>query len=137
MPDKPPNKPPTKPSFDGKIGYTRQEFGAIFQLYSQNVYSGLFKDFSFSDVNGKYFISFREEAGAIPLITIEKRKLGSDRVLFVATSPAPAKKGDVKEIARSEKLEAFIRQLKGKIEILRSSKGGSRGGKNDSASSYT
>lgn len=116
-----PIKPPTKPPFNAKIGYTRKEFGDIFQLYSQNVYSGLFKDFCFSDVNGKYFISFREEAGATPLITIEKRKLGPDRVLFVATSPAS--KGELKEIARSEKLDSFIRQLKGKIEILKSAKG--------------
>ncbi len=120
-----PVKPPVKPPFDAKIGYTRKEFGDIFQLYSQNVYAGLFKDFSFSDVNGKYFISFREEAGTVPLITIEKRKLGSDKVLFVATSPMG--KGELKEIARSEKLESFIRQLKGKIEILRSAKGGKSG----------
>ena len=115
-----PTNPPGKPPFDAKIGYTRKEFGAIFQLYSQNVYTGLFKDFSFIDIKGKYYISFREEAGATPLITIEKRKLGSDRVLFVATTPA--EKGEVKEIARSEKIDSFIRQLKGKIEILRSSK---------------
>lgn len=111
-----------KPPYSAKIGYTRKEFGAIFQIYSQNVYNGLFKDFSFIDIQGKYYISFREEAGKTPLITIEKRKLGPDRVLFIATSPAS--KGEIKEIARSEKLEAFITQLKGKIEILRSAKGG-------------
>ncbi len=109
-----------KSSYEGKIGYTRKEFGAIFQLYSQNVYTGLFKDFSFIDINGKYFISFREEAGATPLITIEKRKIGGDRVLFVATSPAG--KEALNEIARSEKIDSFIRQLKGKIEIIKSSK---------------
>ena len=109
-----------KPTYDAKIGYSRKEFGAIFQLYSQNVYTGLFKDFSFIDINGRYYISFREEAGATPLITIEKRKLGPDRVLFVATTPV--EKGVLKEIARSEKLDAFIRQLKGKIEILKSTK---------------
>ena len=107
----------TTPPYSAKIGYTRKEFGAIFQLYSQNVYQGLFKDFSFTEINGKYFISFREEAGKTPLITVEKRRLGPDRVLFVATSPAP--KNEVIEIARSEKLEAFIRQLSGKIDILR------------------
>ncbi len=106
---------------DIKIGYTRKEFGAIFQLYSQHVYKGLFKDFSFTEIKGQYFISFREEAGATPLITIEKRKLGPDRVLFVATSPA-GNKGALNEIARSEKIDAFIRQLKGKIEILASAK---------------
>ncbi len=110
-----------KPPYDQKIGYTRREFGAIFQLYSQNVYSGLFKDFSFLDMNGKYYISFREEAGKTPLVTIEKRKLGGDRVLFVATTPA---QNGLKEIARSEKLEAFIKQLKGKIEILKNVKNG-------------
>jgi len=26
-----------KPTYDAKIGYSRKEFGAIFQLYSQNV----------------------------------------------------------------------------------------------------
>jgi len=104
----------------GKIGYTRKEFGAIFQIYSQNVYNGLFRDFSFSEINGKYYISFREEAGKMPLITVEKRRLGPDRVLFVATTPAP--KNQIIEIARSEKIDAFVRQLKGKIEILANNK---------------
>jgi hypothetical protein len=103
-----------KPPYISKIGYSRKEFGAIFQLYSQNVYNGLFKDFSFSDINGKYYISFREEAGKIPLITIEKRRLGADKALFIATSPGPHHQ--LVEIARSEKLLSFIRQLKGKIE---------------------
>ena len=103
-----------------KIGYTRREFGAIFQLYSQNVYRGFFRDFSFNEINGRYFISFREEAGKMPLITIEKRKLGPDRVLFIATSPA--EKGALKEIARSEKIDGFIRQLRGKIDMLRTGK---------------
>jgi hypothetical protein len=108
-----------KPPYNQKIGYTRREFGAIFQLYSQNVYSGLFKDFSFLDMNGKYYISFREEAGKTPLVTIEKRKVGPERVLFIATTPS---KNGPKEIARSEKIDSFIAQLKGKIEILRSVK---------------
>ncbi len=112
-----------KPPYSAKIGYTRKEFGAIFQIYSQNVYTGLFKDFSFSEINGKYFISFREEAGKIPLITIEKRRLGPDRSLFVATTPAL--RHQLVEIARSEKLESFIKQLKGKIDMLRSSKASS------------
>jgi len=63
-------KPPSQ-----KIGYTRHEFRSIFQVYSQNVYSGLFKDFSFTEVHGRYFISFREEAGKTPLITIEKGQI--------------------------------------------------------------
>ncbi|HPF78347.1 MAG TPA: DUF2794 domain-containing protein, partial [Alphaproteobacteria bacterium] len=78
-----------KPPYQQKIGYTRKEFGAIFQIYSQNVYNGLFRDFSFSEVQGRYYISFREEAGKTPLITIEKQRLGPDRVLFTATSPGP------------------------------------------------
>jgi len=104
----------------GKIGYTRKEFGAIFQIYSQNVYNGLFRDFSFNEINGKYYISFREEAGKTPLITIEKRRLGPDRVLFVATTLAP--KNQIIEIARSEKIDPFVRQLKGKIEMLSNNK---------------
>jgi hypothetical protein len=109
-----------KPPYTTKIGYTRKEFGTIFQMYSQNVYSGLFKDFSFSDVNGKYFISFREEAEKIPLITIEKRRLGPNKVLFVATSPGP--RHQLVEIARSEKLDCFVRQLETKIEGFRVSR---------------
>jgi hypothetical protein len=57
-----------------RVGYTRSEFGAIFQIYSQHVYTGLFRDFSFTEFDGRYYISFREEAGATPLITIEKRR---------------------------------------------------------------
>ncbi len=106
-----------KPPYQTKIGYTRKEFGAIFQIYSQNVYTGLFKDFSFTDMNGKYYISFREEAGKIPLITIEKRRLGPDRVLFVATSPGP--KHQLVEIARSEKIDSFVAQVKEKIEAFK------------------
>lgn len=106
-----------KPPYQPKIGYSRKEFGAIFQIYSRNVYTGLFRDFSFSELNGRYFISFREEAGKTPLVTIEKRRLGPERSLFVATSPGP--KDQLIEIARSEKLEAFIRQLQKKIEAFR------------------
>ena len=105
-----------KPPYSAKIGYSRKEFGAIFQIYSQNVYNGLFKDFSFSDINGHYYISFREEAGKTPLITIEKRRLGGDRVLFIATSPGP--KNQLVEIARSEKLDSFVQQIKSKIEAI-------------------
>ncbi len=111
-----------KPPYKQKIGYTRKEFGAIFQVYSRNVYHGLFKDFSFAEINGKYYISFREEAGKKPLITIEKRKLGPEKVLFIATTPAP--RNQIIEIARSEKIDPFIHQLKGKIEILRAGKAG-------------
>lgn len=106
------SKDGNKPT-SGKIGYTRKEFGIIFQIYSQYVYEGLFRDFSFSEINGKYFISYREEAGQTPLVTIEKRRLGPDRYLFVATS-AGAKNALV-EIARSEKIDAFARQLRQKI----------------------
>lgn len=106
-----------KPPYSQKIGYSRKEFGAIFQIYSQNVYNGFFRDFSFSEINGRYFISFREEAGKTPLITIEKRRLGPDRALFVATMPGPKKA--LIEIARSEKIDPFTRQLKEKIEALR------------------
>jgi len=100
-----------------KIGYTRREFTAIFQVYSQNVYSGLFKDFSFTENSGRYFISFREEAGKTPFVTIEKRKLGPDRALFVATSPGP--QNTLIEIARSEKIDAFVRQLRTKIDAYK------------------
>ena len=97
-----------------KIGYSRAEFRAIFQIYSENVYSGLFRDFSFSELSGRYFISFREEAGKTPLVTIEKRRLGPDRVLFTATSPGV--KGQPVEIARSEKLLSFVEQLRNKVK---------------------
>ena len=100
-----------------KIGYSRAEFRAIFQIYSENVYSGLFRDFSFSELSGRYFISFREEAGKTPLVTIEKRRLGPDRVLFTATSPSL--RGRVIEIARSEKLDSFVKQLRAKIDTYR------------------
>lgn len=105
-----------KPAYDRKIGYTRREFSAIFQIYSQYVYKGLFKDFSFSDSDGRYYISFREEAGKTPLITIEKQKLGPDRSLFIATSPGD--KGVLREVARSEKIESFVTQVRQKIESL-------------------
>ncbi len=103
----------------GRIGYSRYEFGKIFQIYSQNVYSGLFRDFSFTEADGRYFISFREEAGKIPLITIEKRRIGPERALFVATTPGP--KGEPVEIVRSEKIEIFAARVKEEINALRES----------------
>jgi len=99
-----------------RVGYTRHEFRTIFQIYSQNVYSGLFKDFSFVEQNGQFFISFREEAGQIPLITIQKRRLGPDRSLFIATTPG--QQGPV-EIVRSEKIDAFAERLRAEINHLR------------------
>jgi len=99
-----------------KIGYTRREFTAIFQLYSQNVYTGLFRDFSFTESGGHYFISFREEAGKTPLITVKKERIGPDRALFTATTPGL--RGAIVEIAKSEKIDAFVRQLREKIDTL-------------------
>ena len=98
----------------GKIGYRRDEFRKIFQIYSHYVYKGLFKDFSFAEIDGRYFISFREAAGQTPLITVEKKSLGPDRSLFVAT--APNGQGTLSEIARSEKIDSFVDQLKQRIE---------------------
>lgn len=112
-------------SAPAKIGYTRSEFGRIFQIYSQNVYSGLFRDFSFSEINGHFFISFREEAGKTPLITVEKRRLGPDRALFVATTPGP--KGQPVEIVRSEKVDIFVEKLKAEIDEIRENGAQNRG----------
>lgn len=100
-----------------KVGYTRYEFSLIFQVYSRNVYTGLFRDFSFTEHQGHYFISFREEAGAIPLITVQKRKLGPDRSLFVATTPGIH--GQPIEIVRSEKIEAFVLRLNQEVDLMR------------------
>lgn len=100
-----------------KIGYSRYEFGKIFQIYSQNVYSGLFRDFSFTEIGGRYYISFREEAGKTPLITVEKRRLGPDKSLFVATTTGP--KGEPAEIVRSEKIDLFVERLRAEIDGLR------------------
>jgi hypothetical protein len=100
-----------------RVGYSRSEFGKIFQIYSQNVYAGLFKDFSFTEAGGQYFISFREEAGQTPLITIEKRRIGPDRALFIATTPDF--KGGLREIVRSEKIDAFTERLKNEIARLK------------------
>jgi hypothetical protein len=99
-----------------KVGYTRYEFSLIFQVYSRNVYTGLFRDFSFTEHQGHYYISFREEAGAIPLITVQKRKLGPDRSLYIATTPGT--NGQPLEIVRSEKIEAFIHRLNEEVEKL-------------------
>lgn len=101
----------------GRIGYTRYEFNRIFQVYSRNVYNGLFRDFTFADIDGRYFISFRQDASQTPLVTVEKRRLGPDRSLFVATTPGP--RGTLREIARSEKIENFIAQLDSAIDRFR------------------
>lgn len=107
-----------------KIGYTRYEFSLIFQVYSRNVYTGLFRDFSFTEQAGHYFISFREEAGAPPLITIQKRRLGPDRSLFIATTPGIL--GNPTEIARSEKIESFVQRLNDEVDNFSKSKARTR-----------
>lgn len=100
-----------------KIGYSRYEFGLIFQVYSRNVYSGLFKNFCFTEYKGHYLISFQEDARKTPLITVEKRRLGPDRNLFVATTPGLH--GDPREIVRSEKIENFVAKLKDEVDRIR------------------
>lgn len=100
-----------------RVGYTRHEFNRIFQVYSRNVYNGLFRDFSFADIDGQYFISFRQDAAQTPLVTIEKRRLGPDRALFIATTPGP--RGTLRTIARSEKIENFVEQLAAAVDTLR------------------
>lgn len=104
-----------------RIGYTRYEFGQIFQIYSRHVYTGLFRDFTFAEMGGRYFISFREEAGKIPLVTIEKRRLGPDRSLFIATTPGPA--GRLIPLARSEKIESFVAQLTQAVDAVAATRG--------------
>ncbi len=101
-----------KQAFSGN-GYTRHEFNAIFQVYSQNVYEGFFRDFSFGEINGRYLMAFREQAGKTPLLTIEKKVLGPQRVLFMARDE------ESREVARSEKLESFTRQLAMFIEKVK------------------
>ena len=103
-------------NFKEKIGYTRREFGAIFQIYAKCVYKGIFKDFSFTEINGQFYISFREEAGQSPLITIEKQKRGPDKSLFIATTPGP--RSQLLQIARSEKISSFAEQLENAIASL-------------------
>lgn len=105
---------------NGKIGYKRDEFRKIFQIYSSFVYQGLFRDFSFAEIDGRYFISFREEAGKTPLITVEKQKIGPDRSLFVATTPSS--NGQPQEIVRSEKIDVFVTQLREKIDKIQASR---------------
>lgn len=98
-------------------GFSRSEFGRIFQIYSQNVYNGFFRDFSFTLIEGKPYISFKEEAGKTPLITIEKRRLGPDRNLFIAT--IAGMKGEPVEVVRSEKIDHFVERLKEHVNLLR------------------
>ena len=97
-------------------GYTRHEFNSIFQVYSSEVYGGFFKDFSFGEVNGRFLMAFREQAGKTPFLTIEKRVLGPDRVLFGAVN------AEGREVARSEKLDSFVCQLKIYIETVKASR---------------
>jgi len=103
-----------------KTGYTRREFNSLFQVYSAQVYTGLFRDFSVIEARNGYYLAFREEAGKDPLITIEKRILGPERVLFIGYTIGF--KGKSLEIARSEKLESFIAQLQDFIEKVKLSR---------------
>ena len=99
-----------------QIGYSKNEFRAILMVYSHYVFQGLFKDFSFSNHHGRYFVAFLEEAGRVPLVTIEKQYPAPDQVLFVATMPGM--RGRLIEIAKSETIGPFIQQLTNSIETL-------------------
>ena len=105
-----------------RIGYSRYEFRLIFQVYSQNVYAGLFRNFCITEYKNSYLISFQEEAGKTPLITVEKRRLGPDRNLFVATTPSLD--GPPREIVRSEKITLFAERLRDEINALRANGSG-------------
>lgn len=99
-------------------GYTNREFNAIFQVYSSNVYDGFFRDFSFGEVNGRYLMGFREQAGKTPFLIIEKRVLGPERVLFIGSN------AEGREVARSEKIDSFTRQLRLFIEKVKLERAG-------------
>jgi hypothetical protein len=103
----------------GKIGFTRYEFNRIFTVYSRHVYTGLFRDFTFCELGGRYYISFHEDSRQMPLVTVEKRRLGPDRVLFIATTPGPS--GTLTPLARSEKIDSFIAQLNEAVDRLKPS----------------
>ena len=111
-----------------RTGYTSREFGSLFQIYSANVYTGLFRSFSFTEKPGAYQMAFHEEAGKPALLAIEKRALGPDRALFVALTPT--QKGAFAEVARSEKLENFVEQVKSFIDKVKMEKRGQLGGGN-------
>lgn len=117
----------TEKASRAKTGYTSREFASLFQLYSAQVYTGLFRDFSFWEERDCYRMAFREEAGKTPLITIEKRALGPEKSLFVALGPA--ERGQIPEIARSEKLDAFVDQLRRHIEKVKLARSPHRGSK--------
>lgn len=104
-------------------GYTRFEFNSIFQVYSREVYGGFFKDFSFGEVDGRFLMAFREQAGKTPFLIIEKRVLGPERALF------SARDCDGREVSRSEKLESFTRQLRLYIEKVKAEREGIAGKK--------
>lgn len=111
-----------------RIGYTSREFGSLFQIYSANVYTGLFRTFSLTEKPGAYQMAFHEEAGKPALLAIEKRSLGPDRALYVALTPTA--KGAQAEVARSEKLDSFILQVKSFIEKAKMEKTGFAGSGN-------
>lgn len=115
----------TQKTSSGRTGYTSREFGSLFQIYSANVYTGLFRTFSLTEKPGSYQMAFHEEAGKPPLVAIEKRAIGPDRALFVALTPT--QKGLMAEVARSEKLENFIIQVKSFIEKAKMEKRGQLG----------
>jgi hypothetical protein len=112
----------TVKSSSARTGYTSREFGSLFQIYSANVYTGLFRTFSFTEKPGAYQMAFHEEAGKPALLAIEKRSLGTDRALFVALTPAA--KGQMIEVARPERLENFLIQVKAFIEKAKIEKSG-------------
>ncbi len=100
-----------------KIGFTRFQFSEIVGIYSRGVPEGLFRDLSFTHIGSSYHLSFMEKAGQTPRLNVEKRPLGPDRSLFIASVPGPT--GNPVDIVRSEKFELFIQRLKDEVALMR------------------
>ena len=106
-----------KTSCSTKTGYKTNEFRAIIGVYQQNVPDGFFRDYSMTDAEEGLLISFHRDSRQPPLITVEKRRLGPDKALFVASMTGV--RGEVVEVERSEKIDNFIEKLRHRILILR------------------
>ena len=106
-----------KTSRKPKIGYTTGEFKALIAVYLQNVPDGFLRDYSLTDTKNAFLLSFHRDSRQPPVITVEKRLLGPDNALFVAS--VTGAKGQVVEVERSGDIGHFVQKLQNRIQILR------------------
>lgn len=95
-------------------GFARSEFQRIMGLGTQH--PAIRDSYPMTDEKNNVFICFHNCHNNPPFAMVEKFENGPDKSLFVAWSHGT--RGNLVAIARSEKLDSFLDQLREKFDFL-------------------